>query len=147
MKGQELKQEKRVVAAYVEPGKGITRDDMETFREQQKIAEDKARIDSILQKSRSKLAEILNAKVFIREWTHPCLFNKDLNYQFSVSEFYPEHKIAIDKFYQYDEFQMRMSAFKKKALNKNGFSYALATPDRDMADIMADLESNEVLTV
>jgi hypothetical protein len=90
---------------------------------------------------------MLKQKVFIQEWTHPCLFQPEWNRQASVSEFYPEINLAVDKFYHKDDHEMRLAEFKKKALNEAGFLYVCLTPDKDFADALVEIEMQSVKKV
>lgn len=139
MKGQS--EEKKVIAEFVEPGKNMSSVDLENLKEQQKRAEDQARIDAIKRKNRDKLSDLLGDDLLIREWTHPCLFHAEYNRQTSVSKFYPKSNVAVDEFYHFDEWEMKLTKFKKKALNDVGIKYVVLTPDVDLADAIAEIES------
>jgi len=139
-----MKEKSRVVVASANQGGNITPEGLEELEAAQKRAEDQARIDSIKQVRRNKFAEMIDQKIYITEWTHPCLFNKESNRQMTVSEFYPKLNLALDKFFHFDEWELSLTNIKRESLNKAGFKYVFLTPDKDFADILADLETQVV---
>ena len=134
----------RPIASYAEQ-RPQSQEDLRELHEQQKRADDQARIEAIKQKQRSKLAEMLKQKIFIREWTHPCLLIPGIVQQLSVSEFYPDLKLAVDKFMVYDDHEIKLTEHKKKRLNEWGFKYVVLTPDKDLSDILPEIEAQEAL--
>ncbi len=87
----------------------------------------------------NKVARILDQKYYITDWTHPCLFLNGV--QTSVTEYYPEIKVAIDKFYHVGAWEQKITDMKKALLKKEGIRYAFLTPEKTLADIEADLEA------
>lgn len=136
--------EPKVVAAYAQAGKNITREQAESMSEEQRRAQDQARIDALKAVNRNKFARIMGARVVISQWTHPCLIHPVFKRQFSVTEFYPNENLAVDKFYSSDEWEIGLSQFKRKSLNNVGVKYVCLTPDKDMADAFAEIEQQKV---
>lgn len=110
-------------------------DDQETVERIQRQAE----LDSRNSVKMNKVAKTLDQSYYIQEWTHPCLLIDGR--QATVSEYYPEIKVAIDKFYHVGEWEKKITDFKKVALKEQGIKYAYLTPDKTLADIEADLEA------
>lgn len=115
-----------------------TPDGDEALREVQEAAVRKEELDRRNQARTNKVAALIEGRVYVTDKTWPFLVWQGR--QLSVSEFYLEKNVAIDKFYHVGEWELAIVEFKKKVLAENGIRYAYLTPERSLADLEADLE-------
>ncbi len=125
-------------AKVLTPGVGSSPEGTEALQEVMENASRKYELDARNQAKANKVAALLGGTYYVQEETWPFLVWQGR--QWSVSEFYPESKIAIDKFYRMEELDQQLVAFKKKTLKEHGIRYAYLTPDKSLADLEADLE-------
>lgn len=125
-------------AKVLTPGKGMSADGAEALRDVQEHAARQAELEQRNQVKLNKVAELLGGSYYITEKIWPFLVWQGR--PLSVSEFYPESNIAIDKFFHMDEWELALVDFKKKALKEHGIKYAFLTPQKSLADVLPDLE-------
>ena len=128
------------VGKFIQRGDGVSPERMEDSETSLRQAEDQARIKRITEVGRTKVADLLNARTIVYDWTHPVLYDKKNNRQGSVREFFPDFLVAIDKFFNAEDFDQSEVEAKKIALNSVGIRYAALTPDKDWADVLSELE-------
>lgn len=85
----------------------------------------------------NKVAQMLSATYFITDKTFPFLTYKGR--QLSVSEYYPDEKIAVDKFYFSEKIDPKEIEFKREMFKENGFKYGFLSPDKKLADLADEL--------
>jgi hypothetical protein len=86
----------------------------------------------------NKVAQVLSeCRYYIEGQSFPFLIYRGT--PMSVSEYYPEKKIAIDKFYHVDEWEKAITDFKLKVFKENGIKYAFLTPEKSLADLYVEL--------
>jgi len=85
----------------------------------------------------NKVAKMLTADFYITDKTFPFLTWNGT--QLSVTEYYPNEKIAIDKFFFSQKFDMREIEFKKKKFDENGIKYGFLTPEKKLSDLAEEL--------
>jgi len=106
--------------------------------EEQELASRRMELDRRNVAKMNKVAQMLSDTThYITDWTHPCLNNK--GEQLNVTEYFPEIKVAVDKFYSVDQCDPTVIAFKANALKKNGIRYGHLTPERGLADLCVEL--------
>ena len=83
----------------------------------------------------------------IANWTDTYLSESvhGRNKQYYCSRFYPEIKLALDKFYNDEEIKNGAVEFKRKALNDNGVRYIVLTPEVSFEEAVIKAESQKVL--
>jgi hypothetical protein len=100
---------------------------------------------------KDKVSEMLRSNYnfsgpIIFEWTDVCLSTTEYGRpkQHYCDRYYPELKIAIDKFYSSQEYTERAADFKRKALNSKGIRYIALTPDVSFEEALATAETQKV---
>jgi hypothetical protein len=93
----------------------------------------------------NKVAMLLSATHFVTDYAFP--FLQYQGRQLSVSEYYPEYRTAIDKFYD-EDYDRGEVALKKAELNKHGYRYGYLTPEKEhqlesLADMLRDKVKKE----
>lgn len=120
-----------------EVGSGVTAERAEALRDVSESATRQAELEARNTAKANKVASLLGGTYYIQEKTWPFLTHQGR--QLSVTEFYPELNVAIDKFYHVDEWELALTDAKKNALKLNGIKYAFLTPDKSLADLEAEL--------
>lgn len=72
----------------------------EAMRENEEFARDQGKLDAQKKAQDDKIGALLGGKWFVTEWTDPILHHPVLNWQMTVSRFYPEIGVAVDIFPQ-----------------------------------------------
>lgn len=128
----------RPAAKMVTPGQtGMTPDGEEALREVQEHAARQEEINAKNQVKANKVAALIGGKGYVTDKTWPFLIYQGR--QISVSEFYFENNIAIDKFFYAGDWELAIVEFKKRVLGENGIRYAYLTPDKKLADLEIEL--------
>jgi hypothetical protein len=95
------------------------------------------------QKKADKISEILGAKYSITQKTWVFLHRmvNGVSVQPSVSQYFPDHKVAVDKFYSMSEFLAKQEeiAFKTKRFKENHIRYCACGPTTRLIDIQEAL--------
>lgn len=123
---------------------------MENLSEAEKIADRKeageaARAKAKREAKTDKIAKVLGTKVYTTDKTWPFLKREvaGREYQLSVSHYYMEINVAVDKFYTDEDYRTGNSDLKKKLLNANGIKYVALHPGNSLADMEAELDAQE----
>jgi hypothetical protein len=133
---------KKPFATMAKP-KASSKEDLQESNDDRELSRQRAEIEAKSIRNTNKVAALLTgAEYFITDFTWPELGFNDT--QYSVSEYYPELKIAIDKFYSLDDPELKFVGEKKKRLNKIGIKYAYLDPTKRLADIEPDLEDQKL---
>ena len=104
--------------------------------ERRKAAEqlEKRRITNI-----NKVAKMLGDVKYVIE-NHSFAFLVFKGTPLSVSEYYPEIKVAVDKFHDMADFDKAVVEFKRKLFEKHKIRYGHLTPERSLADLHEELK-------
>jgi hypothetical protein len=138
MKAQSSENASKPAAELVTPGSApIAPSDQETLRESAERQNAEAKAAARKQKQLGKVAQFLNAKVMVTDRTFPFLTFKTV--QLSVSEWYPQLNVAVDKFFQMEDVRHDEIAFKQAQFRANGIQYAYLTPEMDLVDLADQL--------
>jgi hypothetical protein len=113
-------------------------EETEALREAREEQKDQAAIDARKSVDSNKVASMLGGTWYITDHTWPYFRSDDR--QMSVTEFYPDLNIAIDKFFNFGPHEERLTKEKKRLLNANGIRYAYLEPMKSLGDIGPDLE-------
>lgn len=142
---------KNVASEMVPPPSAATvsPSDIESLREMQETQVAQQKLDNKKQVELGKVAAMLGATVKVTDWTFPFLHLNDR--QLSVSEWYPDLSIVVDKFFHFGQEEEVIVDFKKKAfraqrVNGKEVRYAYLTPEMELYDLAAQLnllEGNE----
>ena len=120
-----------------EVGSGVSSEQYEALTDVREKAARQADLDGRNDAKSNKVASLLGGTYYIQEKTWPFLTHQGR--QLSVSEFYPELNVAIDKFYHMDEWELALVESKKVTLKSNGIKYAFLTPEKSLADLEVEL--------
>ena len=92
-----------------------------------------------------KIAKVLNQKRYVtdRTWQFLTVTIGGKSYQLSVSQFFFDIDVAVDKFYDMAEYEAGHTALKQKLLNANGIKYVALNPTKRLADIEVELEAQD----
>lgn len=117
--------------------------DLESLTEMRDVFAAKEKFDQKRSSELGKVGQMLGASVKVSDWTFPFLTFQDR--QLSVSEWYPELLIVVDKFFSFGPDEEKIVAFKQGAFKKNMVSgksvqYGYLTPSMDLSDLAGQLE-------
>ena len=139
MAGQTTKPAAKLV---VQGSKPMSAADAEELQEAQERVRRQDDIDRRNAVKMNKVATLLSATHFVTDYAFP--FLQYQGRQLSVSEYYPEYRTAIDKFY-HEDYDRGEVAFKKAEFNKHGYRYGYLTPEKEhQLDSLADMLGDKV---
>jgi hypothetical protein len=130
---------KKAAAATVEPRLRPEKSgSREALIEAQELASRKEELDRRNSIRSNRVAQFLQASYCITDQAFAFLIFK--GERLTVSEFYPEIMVAVDKFYDDSEFDQEVCDAKKKLFKKHRIRYAFLKPGKRLADLETDLE-------
>lgn len=121
----------------VKPAAGQASITEQTQEESEKRAA-AARLERSKITNTNKVARMLTGVTYMIE-NHSFPFLVFKGNPLMVSEYYPELRIAVDKFMEYSDSDKMVVAFKRQQFKKNKIKYGHLTPERSLADLHEEL--------
>jgi len=130
---------KKAASATVEPRANLEKTSArEALLEAQELAYRSEELNRRNAARSNKVALFLQASYYITDQAFAFLVFK--GERLTVSEYYPEIKVAVDKFYEETEYDKDICTEKKKLFKKHGIRYAFLKPGKSLSDLEKDLE-------
>ena len=110
-------------------------------REEQEAKERKV----VRERAQDKVAKALSDPFYVtsQRWPFLMVQRAGVECPMTVTQFFPNSKLAVDKFYSMKSYEDSKAevALKKKLLNTHGIKYVYLNPARSLADMQEDLEA------
>jgi hypothetical protein len=82
-----------------------------------------------------KVAKAVGAKYYITNASFPFLLTVG-GFTMSVSQYYPDLKLAVDKFYEWNAQEIKEAAIKEKLFEGSGIRYVYLNPSKRLEDVL-----------
>jgi hypothetical protein len=126
-------------SATVEPGsRPLNKESQEALFEAQELNIRRAELDRRNAARSNKVAQFLKANYYITDKAFPWLVYK--GERLSVTEYYPEIRVAIDKYYEEADFKPEVCNAKRLIFHKHKIHYAFLKPGKQLVEIEKELE-------
>lgn len=125
--------------ATLSKSRAVTPQEQRDNAEEAELLTRRQELENRNQRNQNRVAALLSkASFWVTNWTHPCLFID--GYQTSITEYYPDIKLALDKFYDMRDFSQKLCDRKKERLAKFDIQYVYLTPEKKLSDLSSELK-------
>ncbi len=120
-------------------GKQIDPYKAEAEKDSMEIAQAQKKAEAQKAANEDKVAKKVGT-FYITNASFPCLKTQD-GFTLTVDQYYPEIKVALDKFYEWSEKEIKEAAFKEQMFKDSGIEYIYLNPSPESDRKLEELSS------